>query len=212
MTDHRQLGVDLFKHVWTLPELPQRTLAQGDALVHAAHASRYHWGVAGQTKHRARGEWQISRVYAALGRPEPALHHAKRCLELLEATVRGPDGFGPRTDERCDVRVRFHNIDRSAGAITIGVSEGTAAPVFLLSHGMSLPGDAELDVFGRRAAQRHGHRDGIGLGRREYLEPDAVVQRQDAADHDRDHRHARRGPSRAGRRGRPSWACSSPAE
>jgi hypothetical protein len=29
----------------------------------------------------ARGEWQISRVYSVLGRPEPAIIHAERCLE-----------------------------------------------------------------------------------------------------------------------------------
>lgn len=33
----------------------------------------------------ARGEWQVSRVYAVLGRAEPALHHARRCLEICEA-------------------------------------------------------------------------------------------------------------------------------
>jgi tetratricopeptide (TPR) repeat protein len=34
--------------------------------------------------HLARGEWLISRVYAVLGRPEPALHHARRVLELCQ--------------------------------------------------------------------------------------------------------------------------------
>jgi hypothetical protein len=85
MIDHRQLGVDLFNHVWTLLELPERSREQEDEMVHAAHASRYHWGEVGELKHLARGEWQVSRVYAALGRAEPALHHARRCLELLEA-------------------------------------------------------------------------------------------------------------------------------
>jgi hypothetical protein len=83
--DHRQLGVDLFNRVWTLLELPERTPEQDDELVHAAHASRYHWGLAGTTTNLGRGEWQISRVYAVLGRAEPALHHARRCLELVEA-------------------------------------------------------------------------------------------------------------------------------
>jgi hypothetical protein len=32
----------------------------------------------------ARGEWQISRVYAVLNRPQPALHHAQRSLALCE--------------------------------------------------------------------------------------------------------------------------------
>jgi ubiquinone/menaquinone biosynthesis C-methylase UbiE len=29
-----------------------------------------------------RGEWQCSRVYAVLNRPEPCLHHAQRCLDI----------------------------------------------------------------------------------------------------------------------------------
>jgi hypothetical protein len=34
----------------------------------------------------ARGEWQVSRVYATLGRAEPALYHAQRCLAYCEAS------------------------------------------------------------------------------------------------------------------------------
>jgi hypothetical protein len=47
-TDHRQLGVDLFNHVWTLMETPDRTIAQDDEMLHGAHASRYHWGLLGK--------------------------------------------------------------------------------------------------------------------------------------------------------------------
>jgi hypothetical protein len=32
----------------------------------------------------ARGEWQLARVYAVVERPEPALHHARRCLAICE--------------------------------------------------------------------------------------------------------------------------------
>jgi hypothetical protein len=39
----------------------------------------------GTVANRARSEWQCSRVYAVLGRGEPALHHARRCLELCES-------------------------------------------------------------------------------------------------------------------------------
>ncbi len=84
-TDHRQLGVDLFNHVWTLMETPDRTTAQDDEMLHAAHASRYHWGLVGEPVNLARGEWQCSRVYAVLGRGEPALWHARRCVEINEA-------------------------------------------------------------------------------------------------------------------------------
>lgn len=84
--DHRRLGVDLFNHVWTLIETADRTAAQTDEMIHAAHASRYHWWRADAgPEHLARGEWQCSRVYAVLGRGEPALWHARRCLEICEA-------------------------------------------------------------------------------------------------------------------------------
>lgn len=81
---HRQLAVDLFNHVWTLLELPDRTPAQDDEMLHAAHASRHHWGVVGTPENRGRGEWQCSRIYAILGRAEPALWHARRYLALCE--------------------------------------------------------------------------------------------------------------------------------
>ena len=85
--ERRQLAVDLFNHAWTLLRLPERTPEQDDELIHAAHASRHHWGEVGNAANLARGEWQLSRVYATLGRAEPALHHARRCLAYCEANA-----------------------------------------------------------------------------------------------------------------------------
>ncbi len=84
--DHRQLAVDAFNHVWTLLEKDDRTPDEDDELLHEAHASTYHWLKAPECRpeNRVRGEWISSRVYATLGRGEPALHHARRCLELCE--------------------------------------------------------------------------------------------------------------------------------
>lgn len=81
----RALAAGLFNHVWTLLETDPRTPAQDDEMIHAAHASRYHWGEVGGMVNLARGEWQCSRVYAVLGRAEPALHHARRCVAIDEA-------------------------------------------------------------------------------------------------------------------------------
>jgi hypothetical protein len=78
----RTLAADLFNHVWTLLETPDRTPSQDHEMLHASHASRYHWGEVETGARLARGEWQCSRVYAVLGRAEPALHHARRCLEI----------------------------------------------------------------------------------------------------------------------------------
>ena len=81
----RRLGVDLFNKAWTLMEKSGRTPEDDDELIHCAHASAYHWLHVGTQANRARSEWQCSRVYAILGRAEPALHHAQRCLEICEA-------------------------------------------------------------------------------------------------------------------------------
>lgn len=82
---HRALGVALFNHVWTLLEKSDRAQAEVDEMIHAAHASRFHWSRADgvEPANLARGEWQCSRVYAVLGRAEPALWHAERCHEIL---------------------------------------------------------------------------------------------------------------------------------
>jgi hypothetical protein len=86
---HRQLGVDLYNGTWTLLEKPDRTVPETDEMIHRAHASRWHWGKAGENVNLARGEWLCSRVYAVLGRAEPALWHARRCVEIDEANEIG---------------------------------------------------------------------------------------------------------------------------
>ena len=81
----RQLGVDLYNSTWVLLEKADRTPAETDEMIHRAHASRWHWARVGTDVNLARGEWLCSRVYAILGRGEPALWHARRCVEINEA-------------------------------------------------------------------------------------------------------------------------------
>jgi hypothetical protein len=82
--EQRELAKSLYNRVWTLLETEGRTPEQEDEMIHLAHASRFHWGEVGGPEHGARGEWQCSRVYSVLGRGEPAIHHAARCLEICE--------------------------------------------------------------------------------------------------------------------------------
>ena len=67
----RQLASDLFNLVWTLLEQAGRTTEDDDRMLHAAHASRYHWGQVGGPEQLAIGEWQCARVYSVLGRASP---------------------------------------------------------------------------------------------------------------------------------------------
>ena len=78
---HRKVGADLFNHVWELLDRKNRTPEEDAKMLHAAHASCYHWGEVGTLRNVSIGEWQISRVYSVLGRAEPALVHAQRSLE-----------------------------------------------------------------------------------------------------------------------------------
>jgi DNA-binding transcriptional MerR regulator len=92
--DERRLAAALFNRTWDLLLKPERSIADDDEMIHAAHASRHHWGVVGKPVNFARGEWQCSRVYAVLGRAEPALHHASRCLSLTTENDLGPFDVG----------------------------------------------------------------------------------------------------------------------
>jgi hypothetical protein len=56
VTDRRQLAVDLFIHVWTLLEKPDRTPVEDDEMVHVAHASRFYRAEAGTAVNLVRGE------------------------------------------------------------------------------------------------------------------------------------------------------------
>jgi tetratricopeptide (TPR) repeat protein len=91
--ERRQRAVDLFNLVWRFLEKPDRTDDDDETMVHAAHASRFYWGEVGIASNWARGDWQISRVYSTLGRAEPALHHAERCLELCLANPEAMEPF-----------------------------------------------------------------------------------------------------------------------
>lgn len=82
MPDDRALAADLFNRAWALLDTPARTPDQDDEMVHAAHASAHFWLRVGTAQHHFRSHWQLARIYAALGRAEPALHHAERCRRL----------------------------------------------------------------------------------------------------------------------------------
>jgi hypothetical protein len=84
----RALAKDLFNGTWALLETRDRTPEQDLRMLHMAHASRYHWGEAGTAENVCVGEWQLSRVYTVLGRVEPALFHAERCMDVC-----GDEGF-----------------------------------------------------------------------------------------------------------------------
>ena len=114
-TEERRVAVDLFNHVGRLLEIEGRTQAQDDDLVHAAHASRWHWGRVGGPEQWAIGEWQCSRVYAVLGRGDQALFHAQRCLDLCDEN--GVESFVPASAHEALARAHAVRGDMEAARV-----------------------------------------------------------------------------------------------
>lgn len=81
---HLQFAKQANGRVWQLLNKQDRTPQEAEEMLHAAHASLFHWLQAGTGVNHQRGEWMISRVHAVLGNGPEALRHAKRCAELTE--------------------------------------------------------------------------------------------------------------------------------
>jgi hypothetical protein len=116
VASHRRLGVELYNTTWSLLEKPDRTPAETDEMIHRAHASRWHWARAGTVVNLARGEWLCSRVYAALGRGEPALWHARRCVAIVDDAVADREAWDVPAAYEAMARASFAAGDAVAGS------------------------------------------------------------------------------------------------
>jgi cytochrome c1 len=73
-----------FNRTWELLDITERTPAENEELIHAAHTSLYHWLQVGTPVNAQRGEWMLAHVYTVLEQPSLALKHAARCMDLTE--------------------------------------------------------------------------------------------------------------------------------
>ena len=123
----RKAAADLFNYTWTLLEKADRTERESDLMIHATHASRFLWEEVGEPLNHARGEWQIARVYAVADRAEPALHHARRCLAIVEEHGVGDFDLACA----CEALARAHATagERGAAARYEGLGRETAARI-----------------------------------------------------------------------------------
>jgi hypothetical protein len=90
--DHRKLGAACNNRTWDLIDQGTRTPAEDREMLATAHASYLHWSKVGTRVNLLRGEMTIARVYAALGRLEPAQHHLLLAERLAKehAAALGP--------------------------------------------------------------------------------------------------------------------------
>jgi hypothetical protein len=90
---HRGQGITANNSTWELLDGRQLSGDDVDDVLGRAYAAMYHWQRAARRapENAARGSWLVSRVHAVLGQGDLALHHADRCLEVVEAA--GLDDF-----------------------------------------------------------------------------------------------------------------------
>lgn len=81
---HREFSTSCFNGVWELLENKDRTEKDDEMMREMAHASLFHWLKRDdcQPQNLSIGYWQLSRVYAALGKGEAARVYGERCLKV----------------------------------------------------------------------------------------------------------------------------------
>jgi uncharacterized protein YndB with AHSA1/START domain len=90
---HRSQGITANNSTWELLDGRQLSGDDVDDVLGRAYAAMYHWQRAARRgpENAARGSWLVSRVHAVLGQGDLALHHADRCMAVVEAA--GLDDF-----------------------------------------------------------------------------------------------------------------------
>ena len=75
---------------WTLAEREERTPAEGEEMLHLAHASALHWSRVGNELNKMRADMLLAHVHALLGNGPLALSYAERFYEYFSSQP-GPD-------------------------------------------------------------------------------------------------------------------------
>lgn len=128
-------------------------LTQGTTLVFVSHDLATVEGVCDRAVWLSDGDVvEDGPVRDVLGAYRQALEHVAELgaqtgpTQVREVSLRGPDGYGPRTQEPCEITILLSNEYEGRGNVLLGISEGTATPIFLLEHALSLAPDTDVEV------------------------------------------------------------------
>lgn len=79
---HRWFAVECNNLAWDIVEAAERSPADIERMLHAAHAAWFHWKEVGTLLNELRAECLLATAYGVAGQGENAVRHADRCLEL----------------------------------------------------------------------------------------------------------------------------------
>jgi hypothetical protein len=101
---HRWFAIELNNLAWDLVESDARAPSDCERMIHAAHASCYHWLEVGTPLNHQRAQCLLATAYAAAGIGEAAVRHAQRCLELSGENGESQTPFDVATAHGCAAR------------------------------------------------------------------------------------------------------------
>ena len=154
---HRYFGEMCLMQAWGLAQKADRSDAEQQHMLHAAHAARFHWTMLGDRPGLARADHVLSFIFSALGETENARTHAESCFAFVQE---GGKGFTPtheawahecmaRTcNERGQLDKRDEHLEAAQdAAIRIGVAADMKAVFKALSQidGFESKYDVKLD-------------------------------------------------------------------
>lgn len=135
---HRWFAVELNNLAWELVEAGQRSPADNERMIHAAHGACFHWQQVGNLLNHVRAQCLLATAYVRAGLPESAVRHAERCLSLSREAGDTQTAFDRATAHGCasvayslagrrDDAVSQHHLARAAAEHSDDPSE---RPVF----------------------------------------------------------------------------------
>jgi len=123
---HRWFAVELNNQAWDLLEKPDRTPAEIERMIHAAHAACFHWLQVGDLLNHLRAQCLLATVYARTGLGEAAVRHAEKCLALSAEAGDTQTAFDRATAHGCAAAAYRAN-GQSAKAIAAQQQAAAAA-------------------------------------------------------------------------------------
>jgi cation transport regulator ChaB len=83
---HRYFSAHCFNAAWSTIDMADRTREDDEAMLHAAHASAWHWAHRPDRTptNRSVGYWQLSRVYALVGDGVSARRYAEQSMAVSQ--------------------------------------------------------------------------------------------------------------------------------
>ncbi|HZJ09706.1 MAG TPA: hypothetical protein VFD39_08430 [Trueperaceae bacterium] len=160
---HEYFATECFNRCWQLIDKPERTSDEDEQMLLMSQASLWHWSQRDDyaPDKLAVGQWQLARVHALAGRPQEAVRHAQRSLEVARdfnaasATAIAADMPAVASD------VVAAGVDPERAGEPGHGAELDDGPAYLLAYAheamaraMAVAGDAEASEFHRAEAMR----------------------------------------------------------